>query len=86
VRRLLPLILLLAACTTEREWKNVASTITVGAGAYDGGIDAGNKRGLDSYGTQVFVSFRPLANWEQPKQVIVVQPSAPEPTPPSIPK
>lgn len=68
------LLLLLASCTTEREWKNVASTITVGYGAYNGSVDAGHKRDFDSDGSEVFVSFRPFANWEQPKAVVVQQP------------
>jgi hypothetical protein len=31
MRRLLPFCFLLAACTTQREWQNVASTIGSGA-------------------------------------------------------
>ena len=74
------LLVLLASCTTDREWKNVASTVTVGYGVYGSGSIEKGARSYDmNQGDEVFVSFRPFVNWEQPRQVVVVQPPETKP-------
>jgi hypothetical protein len=83
MRRLLPLFLL-ASCTTQREWRQVAATVQVGASTTmnDGSVSNG-KRSYDmAEGDRVFVAFNPLAYLEPPREVIVVQPPAPKPCPP----
>lgn len=76
------LLFLLASCTTEREWKNVASTITIGYGTYASGDISKGVRSYDmNQGDEVFVSFRPFVNWEQPRPVYLVAPPPPMPTP-----
>lgn len=69
------LLLLLASCTSERDWRTVASTTRIEWGGYHGGDISKGARSYDmNEGDYVAISIAPLAFLELPKQVIVVQP------------
>lgn len=76
-RKTLALIALcsLAGCNGPgyNGFRQVASTLEVGAGSFDGSTNDALGSPYASDSTAVWLTIRPLAFWEPPRQVVVVK-------------